>query len=249
MLAKVASPLESFVARLERLSPVLPEDRLALLRLGGEIIQAPAGVDIVVPGEDVEYIHLLIEGLLARFAQFSDGKRQITAIHIPGDMADLHSVATPSVGSPIQALATSTLIRFPIHELRSLVRARPSVAEAFWAYSAVDTAVLTRWAANLGRRAAAHRMAHLLCEIGMRMEAAGRGDRLRFTLNMTQPQLGDALGLTSVHVNRTLKALRTLQLVTISGRDFTVLDWPRLAALGEFDCSYLLIEEPTLRAA
>jgi CRP-like cAMP-binding protein len=92
-------------------------------------------------------------------------------------------------------------------------------------------------------------MAHLLCEIGMRMEAAGRGNRLNFTLNMTQPQLGDALGFTPVHVNRTLKALRTNQLVTSSGRGFAVHDWPRLAALGEFDSRYLAIEEATLRAA
>jgi CRP-like cAMP-binding protein len=249
MMTQVATPLDGFVARLGWLSPISADDRTALIGLVGGVVQVPSGVDLISPGDDVEYVHLVVEGLLGRFAQFEDGKRQITAIHIAGDMADLHSVVTPSAGSPMQALTTTTLIRFPIRQLRSMIRARPSIAEAFWAYSAVDTAVLARWAANLGRRAAANRMAHLLCEIGMRMEAAGRGDRLNFTLNMTQPQLGDALGLTPVHVNRTLKALRASQLVSTSGRDFTIHDWPRLAALGEFDGRYLVIEDVTLRAA
>ena len=92
-------------------------------------------------------------------------------------------------------------------------------------------------------------MAHFLCEFGMRMEKAGRGDRLNFTLDLTQTQLGEALGLTPVHVNRTLKALRTRHLVTATGRDFAVHDWDQLAALGEFDLTYLQFDEEVREAA
>ncbi len=248
MLAQMNSPLESFATRLQALTPISGDDRAALLSLNGAIIQVAAGIDLVAPGAQGQYAHLVIEGLIGRFAQFSDGKRQITALYVPGDMAGLHALATPSVAPALQALTTTTLIRFPLHEMRAMVRTRPVLAEAFWAYCAVDTTVLARWAANLGRRGATQRMAHLLCEVGLRMEAAGRGERHDFEPGLTQPQLGDALGLTTVHVNRTLKALRTRQLVTVTGRRFVVHDWPELARLGDFDSEYLLLEE-TSRAA
>lgn len=92
-------------------------------------------------------------------------------------------------------------------------------------------------------------MAHLLCEIGLRMEASGQGDRNDFLLELTQSQIGDALGLTPVHVNRTLKALKEIGVVEIEGRIFRVPDWPRLAAIAEFDADYLQILPPTDEAA
>lgn len=249
MTFRLVSALERFTDRLHSLSPLSGDDRAALLGMNGDIIQARANVDIVLPGANSDYSHLIVEGIVGRFAQFSDGRRQITAIHIAGDMADVRAVATPGTALPMQALTTSTLLRFTIHELRAIVRSRPAVAEAFWAYSAVDASVVERWAANLGRRTASERMAHFLCEFGMRMENAGRGDRLAFTLDLTQAQLGDALGLTPVHVNRTLQALRTQHLITTTGRDFAIHDWERLAVLGDFDLAYLQIEEIVLKAA
>lgn len=249
MSFRQVSSLEQFAERLHRLSPLSGEDRDCLMGMGGDIIQARANIDIVLPGTVTDYCHLIVEGVIGRFAQFSDGKRQITAIHIVGDMADLRAVATPALSPAMQALTTSTLLRFTTHELRAIARSRPALAQAFWAYSAVDAAVVERWAANLGRRTASQRMAHFLCEFGLRMENAGRGDRLNFTLDLTQTQLGEALGLTPVHVNRTLKAFRTQHLVTTTKRDFLVHDWERLAALGDFDRTYLTIDEMVREAA
>ncbi len=249
MTFRPVSSLERFAERLHSLSPLPADDRDALLGMRGDIIQARANIDIVPPGAVSEYSHLVVEGVVGRFAQFSDGRRQITAIHIVGDMADVRAVATPGVASAMQALTTSTLLRFTIAELRSVVRSRPALAEAFWAYSAVDASIVERWAANLGRRTATERLAHFLCEFGLRMENAGRGDRLNFTLELTQAQLGDELGLTPVHVNRTLKALRDKRLVTSTGRAFSIHDWERLAALGDFDCTYLQMDEIVLKAA
>ena len=249
MTFRQVSSLERFAERLHGLSPLSVDDRAALLGMSGDIIQAQTNTDIVLPGAQSDSCYLIVEGVVGRFAQFSDGGRQITAIHIAGDMADVRAVATPGVASAMQALTTSTLIQFTVQELRSVIRSRPAVAAAFWAYSAIDAAVVERWAANLGRRTATERMAHFLCEFGLRVEDAGRGDRLNFTLELTQTQLGDALGLTPVHVNRTLKALRTQHLVTTAGRNFSVHDWQRLAALGDFDRSYLQIAELVLKAA
>jgi CRP-like cAMP-binding protein len=243
------SPIEQFTARLHGLSPLSTEDRQALEQLRGIVIQAKANTDLVPPGDAAEYCHLVVEGLVGRFAQFSDGARLIVALYVPGDMADLHSVATPQLAPPLQALTTCTLIRYPLRELRSAVSSRPALAQAFWAYSSVDASVIGTWAASLGRKSAVGRMAHLLCEIGLRMEQSGRGDRSHFTLELTQSQLGEALGLTPVHVNRTLKALRTQALVAVSARTFQIADWDKLAKVGEFDPCYLQMTAATSRAA
>jgi len=243
------SPFARFADRLANLSPVGPEERSALLALSGAIIQVRAGTDLVPPGDPAAYVHLVVEGLVGRFAQFRDGKRQITAVHLPGDVADLHAVARPMLAPALQTLTTATLVRIPLATMISLARANPAVAEAFWAYCAVDTAVLERWAANLGCRAASQRMAHFLCEIGLRVECAGRGHRLDFAFDVTQPQLGEALGLTPVHVNRTLRALREQGILEITGRRYQVLNWDALVAVGDFDPLYLLLDGPQRQAA
>jgi len=236
-----SSPFSTFVERLCALSPLGEEEQTALLGLSGSILQVRAGVDLVPPGEKATFVHLIVEGLVGRFAQFSDGKRQITAVHLPLDVADLHSVARPALAPALQALTTTTLVRVPLATLSSLTRSSPTIAEAFWAYCAVDIAILERWAANLGCRAATQRMAHFLCEVALRIEDAGRGSRLDFELAITQPQLGEALGLTPVHVNRTLKALRDQGIMGATGKRYQVLDWERLCALGDFDPVYLLL--------
>ena len=227
------SPFERFATRLESLSALGAEERAAILGLGGMIAQVGAGIDLVPPGRQGAYVHFIVEGVIGRFAAFSDGVRQITALHLPGDVVYLYAVVRPGTAPSLQALVTTTLIRVPIQDMAALARTMPSLTEAFWAYCAVDIAVLERWAANLGRRAAMQRMAHLLCEIGLRVEQAGRGERRAFSLPLTQQQLGDALGLTPVHINRTLKGLRGEGLISMTGRDFQIHDWDRLSALGE----------------
>ena len=243
------SHLNRFVARLHELVPVSAGDQSALLALPGDIIQVRANCDVVPPGSEVDSAFLLVHGLIARFAQLKNGDRQLTALHIPGDMADLHTVPVPRAITAIQALTTSTLLRIPLVAFRTLLRERPAVAEALWAYAAVDSAILERWTASVARQAARARMAHLLCEMGSRMEHSGLGDRRDFTLEMTQAQLADALGLTPVHVNRTLQSLRKDGVLSTLFRRFQIHDWERLAAIGEFDPDYLLLPNPELRAA
>ena len=243
------SHLNRFVARLHELVPLSADDQSALLALQGDIIQVRANCDVVPPGSEVDCAYLLVHGLVARFAQLKNGDRQLTALHIPGDMADLHSVPVRRSITAIEALTTSTLLRIPLVAFRTLLRERPAVAEALWAYAAVESAIVERWTASVARQAARPRMAHLLCEIGSRMQHAGLGDRCDFTLEMTQAQLADALGLTPVHVNRTLQGLRKESVLSTLFRRFQIHDWERLAAIGEFNPEYLLLPNPELRAA
>jgi CRP-like cAMP-binding protein len=123
--------------------------------------------------------------------------------------------------------------------LRRVAKEYPAIAEAFWRDCVVDASILSQWVVNVGRRDARMRLAHLLCEVAVRMEQAGLGNRAAFELNVTQTQLADALGLTSVHVNRVLQALRREGLIATRSREVRILDWDRLAALGEFDGVYL----------
>jgi CRP-like cAMP-binding protein len=242
-------PLERFVSRLNELVRLSAHDRKALLKLHGPVIQVRARADVVTPEAEVAYAYLLLHGLVAGFTHLKGGPRQLTVVRIPGDVADLHTVPVPRATTAIEALTTSTLMCIPLVSLRSLAVERPAVAQALWAYAAVDAAILARWSASLVRRPARARMAHLLCELAMRMENAGLGTRCDFELDMSQSQLGDALGLTPVHINRTLQGFRRERIISTFGRRFVVNDWDALAEVGEFDPDYLLLPNSKLVVA
>ena len=241
--------LKNFVARLGALSALSQEDVAALLGLKGDMARLRGNVDIVSPGAKFDHACLVVSGIVARFVQLRDGSRQFIAFHLPGDIADIHRVATPSAGSGLQTLSTATIVRVPAQDLRRIALASPTIAQAFWAYAAIDAAVLAQWAVNLGRRDAKSRMANFLCEMGVRSEACGLGSRSEFILDASQAQIGDALGLTSVHVNRTLKILRESKLLSIDGRIVRITNWLSLAAIGDFDPAYLQVEQLQEKAA
>lgn len=240
--------LDNFIGRLAALSPLTPGDVAALSSLPVEPLRLRGNVDIVAPGQDFNDACLVVSGLVARFVQLRDGRRQFTAFHMPGDMADIHRVATPLAGSSLQTLSTATIARVPVTRLTALALASPTITHAFFAYAAVDAAVLAQWAVNTGRRDAQSRMAHFLCELAIRSEQSGQGSRDEFILEASQGQIGDALGLTSVHVNRTLKALKQSKAISIDGRIIRIVNWPLLAAHGDFDEGYLQLMEQ-VRAA
>lgn len=244
-----ASAVNQFVQRLRAISPLSSDDVAALHSVTANVVRVTANSDIVTPGEDFEFAVLVASGLVGRFQQLADGRRQITAIHFPGDIADLHRVASPKAGSALQALTNAAIIRVPAKELRNLALASPAITRAFWIYSAIDAAMLQRWATSLARRDAQGRLAHLLCETGVRIEYAGQGDRTEFVLELTQSQMGDALGLTPVHINRSLKRLRSIGAVQVDGRIYRIPDWNRLTTIAEFDPDYLQIDIPPQSAA
>jgi len=154
-------------------------------------------------------------------------------------MCDLHSLVAPKVSWALQALSATVILRVPHRELRQLARTYPAIAEAFWRDCAVDASVLSQWVVNVGRRDAECRLAHLFCEMAVRMERAGLGTRAAFRIEATQSQLGDALGLTPVHINRTFQALRAKGLIATEGRVIRIRDWQELVDLADFDEAYL----------
>jgi CRP-like cAMP-binding protein len=235
------SALHRFLNRLLLRSFLSSEEQEAILALPAAHAHVAARKEIVSPGETIDHACLVSKGVAARFDQMQGGQRQITALHIAGDMCDLHSVVAPTAAWGIAALTATNVLLVPHDSLRELARSRPAIALAFWRDSIVDASILAKWIGNIGRQDARARLAHLICEFGVRCELAGIGSKTAFALDATQEQLADALGLTAVHVNRTLQRLRAESVVSTRGHAIIVLDWDRLVQIAEFDPSYLLI--------
>jgi len=236
------SALSRFLKRLLGHSALNEEEQRAILGLETVFHQARTNHDIVSPRQTVEHACLVSHGLAARYDQLAGGKRQITAFYFPGDMCDLHSVVRPTSAWGIVALTDTSVLRVPHASLRKLVCNYPAISLAFWRDGTLDASILTKWVANLGAREARARIAHILCETGVRMERAGLGTRTDFWFEVTQNNLADAAGLTAVHVNRTLQSLKAQGIFQARSRKIIVNDWQALAGIAGFDEHYLVIE-------
>ena len=233
------SNLDIFLNRLTQRSVLSGQERQAILDLPGHAEQVRANYDFVRLGQRVESACLVVAGIVGRFDQSREGARQITALHIPGDMCDLHSVVQPIPTSALQALSVATIVRIPHAAIRIVAAQYPAVAEAFWRDCVVDGAILAEWVVNVGRRDGRTRIAHLLCEMATRLAATSTSNDFVFDFPVTQAQLADATAMTAVHVNRTLQGLRADGLIEWQQRIIRVPDWSALAALGEFEPGYL----------
>lgn len=241
-MTRLHSSLEQFLGKVLRRSVLSDEEQKAILALPIRAEQIEAQRDFVRMGERVTHSCLIVQGLAGRFGQGREGNRQITALHIPGDMADLHSSVVPEATSALQALTTTTIVKIPHHAVRETAARYPAIAEAFWRECVIDAAVLSEWVVNIGRRSAAVRLAHLCCEMAYRYRLGDVPSRFVFGFPATQQHVADALGLTSVHVNRMLRMLDSTGLVKARRGVIEVLNWLALADYGEFDPSYLQLD-------
>lgn len=237
MPQKNTANLQHFLDRLNLRSVLYADEQQAVLDLPSYTAQVTANHDHVALDEVTEHATLIVSGMLGRFGQNANGDRQITALHIAGDMANLQSVVEPRATSALQAMCTSTILRIPHDALRAMTGRHPALSEALWRDCMVDAGVLSQWVVNVGRRNATCRIAHLLCETATRYRALGEGHAMRFEFPLTQSQIADATGITSVHVNRTLKALGDV--VRVTRNTVQILDWDGLVRKGEFDADYL----------
>jgi CRP-like cAMP-binding protein len=165
------------------------------------------------------------------------------SIHMKGDVVDLQNSLLRRSDHNVQALTSIQVALIPVEAVQDLAFTRPTVGKAMWYETLVDASIFREWTLNVGRRVAIKRTAHLLCEFALRLEAAGLGEQCDYQLPMTQDQLADALGLTPVHVNRTLQALQKDGLIERSKRSVKIGNWENLAAVGDFDSNYLHFEQ------
>lgn len=215
------------------------DERKLLERSVSRVREVPADQDIVSEGQRTNESSILIEGMAVRYRLIGEGRRQITAIHVPGDFVDLHSFMMKVLDHGVMAMTPCTIAVVPHEGLTQITETSPHLTRMLWLSTLIDAAIHREWIANTGRRTALERTAHLFCELFKRMEVIGRTEAMSFKLPLTQAELGDALGLSFVHVNRVVQALRAQGLVTWEGRVLTILDWDRLTALAEFDPTYL----------
>lgn len=214
------------------------EEAEAILELPGQFAEAKANQELGTSAVS-EHALLVVNGLVGRFGHTSGGTRQMTAIHLPGDMINPCAFAETDATRVLQALCQTTLLRIPHWSIHSLISKMPAIAEAFWRNSMAEASILAQWVINVGRRNARERLAHLFCEMAVRMRAIMRNNRTSYPWDLTQMQIADAVSLTPVHVNRVLRTLRDDNLANVARREVEILDWKGLMIEGDFDASYL----------
>jgi CRP-like cAMP-binding protein len=215
------------------------KDQEALLALPYRLVKFRAQEYIVREGDRPQYSCLILTGFAFRHKVAGNGGRQIFSIHMRGDAADLQNSLLGVADHNLQALTHVETALIPVEAVEEIAFARPAVGMAMWYETLVEGSIFREWTLNVGRRDARARAAHLLCEFSLRLELAGLSVRGEYELPMTQEQLADALGLTSVHVNRTLMALGEAGLISRNHRSVKIEDWDGLAKAGDFDSAYL----------
>ena len=225
--------------KLESMAPLTAEERQAVLDLPMVVRCYTRGQDMRRDGDRPQECCLLLEGFTNQHKLLPDGRRQITAFHVPGDMPDLQSLYVPTMDHAMAAMMPTRAAFIPHRSLRNLLDRYPGLLHAFWRGTLIDAAIARTWITGLGQRSALERMAHLICEMLLRFEAVGLTWGRSFRLPVVQVELGDTLGLSTVHVNRVLQDMRRSGLLTWTGRLVTVLAWKELQAAGRFDAAYL----------
>ena len=244
-----SSSLEPLVSKLSYRVPLDAADRAAILALPFTVKLIERNHYLVREHDVATHSCLMLSGYSVRAKMVSTGARQIVSVHIKGEMVDLQNSLLGKADHSVQMLTPSKVAMIPREEVLKLTAERPMVARAMWIDTLVDASIFREWIASVGRRDARTRIAHLLCEFALRLKVAGLGDNGGYELPMTQEQLGDATGLTSVHVNRTIKALEADGLIERGDpRSIIIGDWRKLAAVGDFDSNYLHLrhDEPVM---
>jgi CRP-like cAMP-binding protein len=229
----------ALIRKLESIAQLSDEEKAAILRLPLQLRVLPADHDILREGDAPTECFLVIEGFVCRYNLTAAGKRQIHSFHIAGDIPDLQSLHISVMDHSLCTLVPSRLAFIQHDDLRTLMRSHPRIGDLFWRDTLIDAAIFRQWIVGLGRREARAQMAHLLCELLVRLRAVELVENHAFKLPLTQAELGDATGLSTVHVNRTLQDLRGAGLIELRGGSLTVLDWDGLQEAGEFDPAYL----------
>lgn len=233
------SVLAPLVRKLAGRSPLGPEERKALLCLPHREASCPVGTYLVREGDKAPDFFLLLDGYAYRSKNGRNGARQILGVHLRGDLLDLQNSLFDRADHNLQALTPIELAYIPTRSIIDLADLYPAIARALWIETLVDGSVSREWMMNIGRRTARQRIAHLFCELTLRQKMAGIGGGPDYAWPLTQEQIGDATGLTGVHVNRTLQALRENGLMTTGRRLVTIPDWAALQAAGDFRSDYL----------
>ena len=231
--------LNRLLAKLESLAPLSSEAREAVMRLPVSVRTLPARQDIAREGERPDACCVVVDGWVCRYKLLEDGRRQIFSLHVPGDTPDLQSLHLPVLDHSVCAITPTIAGMIPHESLRETIRAFPELAELLWRDTLVDAGIFREWMLGIGRRSSEEHVAHLICELYAKLHAIGQASSLQFTLPITQIDLADIIGVSDVHANRIVQALRRTGLIVWEGRQVEIKDWAGLKRFGGFDQTYL----------
>lgn len=231
------------VEKLGHFVKLAPPDRQMIQRISSERTRDfGAREDIIQEGDRPEHINLILSGWACRYKVLEDGRRQVIAFFLPGDLCDLNVFVLRQMDHSIAAITRVTASEISRSGFDELMLAHPRITQALWWESLVAAATQREWAVNLGQRDATERMAHLFCELFLRLRTVGLARENSIDMPLTQSELGEATGLSAVHVNRTLQELRALGLIVLKDRTLTIPDFGALKDVALFNANYLHLE-------
>jgi CRP-like cAMP-binding protein len=237
----MSDPLIDYLTRRDRLSD---DEVEAVKRLTQHQQDIPAHHEIVAQGSRPERSCLLVSGMAFRQHFLRDGKRMISAVHISGDFVDLHSFLLDEMDHSVITAANPCRVCWVPHvELRRLTETHPHLARMLWMSTVIDAAISRTALTVLGRLAPAAKLAHLACELYLRLEVVGQAQDYRFDFPVTQIELADIFGLSAVHLNRSLQTLRATGALSWDGRQVVIHNWQRLVDLAQFEPAYLNLRQ------
>jgi CRP-like cAMP-binding protein len=243
LASSVASDYNPLIRRLDSIFTLSDDERQALASLPMQVTVVGENQTIVREGDQPSRCCLLLSGFACTYKVTGQGKRQIMAFNIPGDIVDLQSLHLKVLDNSIGTLSPCR-VGFITHEaLWDICTRYPRIAAALWRETLIHAAIFREWVMNVGRREGSQRMAHIFCELVLRLKAVGLADEGSCVLPITQAEFADAAGLSAVHVNRVLQVLRAEGLIEMNGNHLNIPDWEKLKQAGDFDPTYLHLEQ------
>ncbi len=233
------SQLDALVRKLETRSRLSADDIKILLSLPISIRRYEARRDIILEGRHNNLCCIVLEGLLCRYKVVRDGGRQILSLHMPGDIPDLQSIHIDTMDHTVGTLSPALVGFIPHVAIKHTLQQSYAISKAFWLEVLVEASILRGWTVSIGKRSAPARIAHFLCEYVTRMKAIGLSDGVTCGLPLNQPEMGDVLGLSTVHTNKKLRELKRERLVEVRANQIRILDWGGLCQRADFDPNYL----------
>lgn len=220
-------------------------------RLPGTLINLRQHQHLTRGGDRPDHLLQILHGWAGRYRLLSDGRRQITALYLPGDICDPCWLDGGRAVQSVVALTPIQASRASRREMEAQAAVDVSVMKSLWRHAQFAQNIQAEWLVNLGRKNAMERLSHLLCELYSRLNIAGVTEGNSCEMPLTQLDLADLAGLTPVHVNRTLQEMRAMRLIELQSRRLTILDWESLRRIAWFDASYLAVRGPkeSLQAA
>ncbi len=231
------------VSKLEAFTKLSSDDRAALAEISRNFRYVDARRDVISEGDRPRNILLILDGWACRYKQSPDGKRQIVSLFVPGDFCDLNVHILSQMDHSIGAITRLKVALITPEEMTALMTASARITRALWWHELVAAAIQREWTFSLGQRSAYERLAHLLVELYLRLRIARRAQHCRCDFPLTQNDLADATGLTSVHVNRTLQELRRDALIELERKQLQILDLDRLMEVSMFNANYLHLDQ------